>query len=140
MIVCNNYIVKTRFNEKARVSFRIIIGVVLPPLLGMILLLVYWRYWPIDREVLLFSLAFAYTGMGVQSLIYSLIMEFVVNRLFLKSYEVLIVSAIMGCVSGLVLAINLRELELLMAGTGVIVGLLIGFLLRYLHSRQPIAG
>ena len=100
-------------------------------------------------------LAFIFVGLvvvGTQSLLYSLLMEFYVNRRIIEDSRALIISVLLGFLSGvipMVIAVIMRPvyddrlknvllLAILLGVVGAIAGALIGYILRKHYKNNPI--
>jgi hypothetical protein len=79
----------------------------------------------------LFIFPFAMIFVGIQSIVYSLLMEFVINPWIKNNFVAIMVSILLGTLSGYVLK------EDLLALIGAIVGLIVGVILRSMYSFEP---
>jgi len=126
-------------------KLRVFLGIVLPPFLGtigMTLMFAVKNDGILNSVGFLGILVFAYFFQGVQSLIYSLVMEFFVSRFIRRSSRVSIVayftvSMLLGVISGGSMVLSWIKSELLFfLITGGVVALLIPFPLLYLHREE----
>lgn len=81
-----------------------------------------------DRTFL-FIMLVAYAFVGIQSLIYSFVMEFVVNPKIANNFTAVLASMVIGAISGVVLGT-------VGATIGLIIGFLLGLMLRYLYIKS----
>ena len=110
---------------------RIVLGILLPPLFGVIVFLVPTTVDCVTQDqnelacgMPRFLVISAYLLMGLPSIIYSLVMEFVVNSK-ISSYKIcILVSSFLGVAAGMVTG------KLFLVVVGAIVGLLTGMILR----------
>ena len=125
-------------------TFRLLLGIFAPPVLGSILFLIYVIYtdlknYPDDFGHVLDSLSelhiiifFSFFFVGIQAILYSLTMEFIVRpRVRNRMYFVLF-SSLLGAASGFVPGVTDGSLDLLLP-IGIIVGAAVGLLL---YSKQ----
>lgn len=106
--------------NRSQVILRLAIGAVFPPVLGSII---------VGGIGFLSVLPFAFVFVGIQALIYSLVMEFFVNRRIHSLPASLVCALVLGGLSGVVPAL-LLGLEFMLVGCGV--ALVVGFGLRWL--------
>ena len=100
-------------------------------------------------------LAFIFVGLvvvGIQSLIYTLLMEFYINRQIIEDSRALIVSTLLGFLSGVIPMViagimrpvyddrlkNVLLLATLFGVVGAIAGALTGYILRKHYKNNPI--
>ncbi len=110
---------------------RIVMGSLLPTIFAVVYLMVWSLELPPIKELAV-VLLFGYMFTGVQAIVASLVMEFVVNPRW--GYPVAIV---VGGVLGLIgIAIFALEAELLIMGT--VIGTLMGWLLHFHYRRSTV--
>jgi hypothetical protein len=123
------------------VFFRFILGVFLPMILGTAVFLIIGTITSSKESVgfseilsiILMSLIlfpFAMIFVGVQSLIYSFLMEFAVNPFVKSDLIAVLISLLLGVLSGFVLS----DPEMMMIGA--IVGLVVGIILRSIYTFE----
>ena len=128
-----------RFISAKRAN-RILLGFLAPPISGSVLFVIYalvaeTNAGPIniDRILEYFSIIhiiifFAFLFVGIQSLAFSILMEFVVRPKFPKLRYHLLTSCILGFLSGLIPGVLVDDLRLFLPA-GMLVGILVGLLI-----------
>lgn len=117
---------------------RILIGAFMPAFLGVLFFFSTSAAFDAEKEfkirelfdpMFLLIMLVAYAFVGIQSLIYSFLMEFIVNPKIVNNFVVVFTSMIMGAVSGVVLGS-------VGAAIGLMIGFLLGLILRYLYIKS----
>jgi len=132
---------------------RILMGVFFPVLIQTVLLLIYtvidsgvnaFRGFEHVAKLVLFYIVYGYVITGLQSLVYALLMEFIVNANIENHISTILASGLLGLLSGLSVILiltggNFTDIEgwLLMS---TVTGLFMGIILRrnYHRSRKKI--
>lgn len=110
-------------NKKNRAS-RLAIGFFLPPLFGGIFVyILIGDPNPETNLVILFFFISAFILVGLPSLIYSLLMDFVINPRVTSDLRVVLLSALLG--------------TLIFIGLGTAIGLIVGMILRRQYILAP---
>ena len=122
--------------DKLNQNARIFAGALLPTFLGIV---VFYLLMPgkirasdIIDPINVIILSFAFVVIIIPSVIYSYIMEFIVNPNISNNFLAVVVSLVLGCLSGFV-----TGLGLFMGIIGAIVGLVLGVILRWLYVVSP---
>ena len=123
--------------NKKNQNSRIFAGALLPTLLGVVVFFLLvpgkLRASDIVDPINIIILSFAFVIIIIPSVIYSYIMEFVVNPNISSNTLAVAVSVTLGCLSGLVTGYGF-----FMGIIGAIVGLVLGVILRWLYVASPI--
>lgn len=117
---------------------RLLLGVFLPAIIGALIFVIedFFRSIVNDKplvnyfEIFPFILLFAYMFVGIQSVIYSLIMEFLVNNRIKNNIVVVLLSTVLGILSGIIF---LRTEFII---TGAITGFVMGVGLRRSYNNS----
>lgn len=129
-----------KFNRSRR-SYRLVAGFFLPPLLGSLLVSLIeiarlLKITPLPYNdigaiflALPFLFVFALIMVGIQSLVFSLAMEFVIRPCLFRNKIVLAVGGLFGFLSALPLAIGL-SVPVLFSAIGIVVGVFVSWLIR----------
>lgn len=136
------------FKRKNRV-IRLAAGLLLPGFLGAILFFAAVAISTVssdDNIVEIFSgffsiqmlgiILLSYLFVGLPSAIYSLLMEFVINPHTINNAFVIILSMLLGMLSGVVVFGIFGFVSLIV---GAVVGLIVGIMLRWLYIKAPIS-
>lgn len=113
---------------------RIILAIVLPVPLGVLCILVIThdlaRVIEDNGSTFFFLLLFGYLFTGLQSILYALLMEYLINPKVQNHYLVVLSSMVLGTLSGI-------PVFIIGVIPGAVVGLLMGILLRVLYLQAP---
>lgn len=124
---------------------RLITGFVLPPALGVLLVvLTFWMLEPkidLDEtpEILMLGLYFGFLTVGIQSIIYSFLMEFYVRKRITNDWAAIRMSALLGLLAGSPLVLLGRDVIPSFGGPwmlpyGAFIGVFVGWVLRRMES------
>lgn len=118
---------------------RMAVGVFMPAIIGTSLLFLLMSFVTQPQSSMPSSLyadgfkgmlVFAYMFVGIQSIIYSMIMEFWINPKIKSSFIVVGISAALGTLSGVVI------FGYFLAIIGFLTGLIVGLYLRYSYAKE----
>ena len=116
--------------------FRILTGFLIPPILGVVLLYVFLLLLSGSTSdtsfaygVLLLGIPLSFLVVGVQALIFTLVMEYVINPNIQNNWQAIGMAVLLGAISGVFLSWLLCVL-------GMVVGLLLGWYLRYHFNKS----
>ena len=116
---------------------RMAVGIFMPAIIGTLLLslLMFFVTYPkalsrFNEQSYIGILVFAYMFVGIQSVIYSMIMEFWINPKIKSSLAVVGISALLGAFSGVFV------FGYFLAIIGSLTGLIMGIYLRYSYVRE----
>ncbi|NVJ68595.1 MAG: hypothetical protein HWE16_19050 [Gammaproteobacteria bacterium] len=119
---------------------RVFIGSILPPVIGVILLAVPGAIiYGLDKPRNYLGLILvAYFFMGIQSFLYSVLIEYWITEKFQSKSKVLLASSIMGMICGLTLFAGRVSFNAFAtkAALGMLVGLITGLILLKLRSSD----
>ena len=121
-------------------AYRLLLGILAPPIFGSIMFLVFalvaqaitgqinidriFEYLAELHVIIFFALVFV----GMQSLVFSFIMEFVVRPKFFGLKYFLLISCVLGILSGSIPGVLVDDLDLFLP-VGMLVGGLVGLLI-----------
>lgn len=120
---------------------RLLLGFLMPPILGVSLyLLAHWISMPEAQfteviAVLGLGIYFGFIFVGLQSIIFTLLMEFFVRKRITVDWTAIKISALLGLFAGITLVSILDTLWIL--SFGVFVGAIVGWTLRRIEPHKP---
>ena len=128
-------------------TYRLVVAFIAPPILGSVMFIMYsliegGRTGAINLDLVFKMIGklpiiifFAFIFVGLQSVAYSIIMEFAVRPIVRNQKYFILVSCILGFLSGLLPGIAVDALDKFFLPTGILVGVAVGFLI-YTRSNE----